>query len=556
MKKFHFAIMALLVMSLSTGVFAQENSREKGLEAITKEAVQGQLQFLASDWTQGRATGMPGEYLAADYIASMFKIYGLQPGGDVVETKISFREEMEGKKPEKYRIYFQNIDFVEYSNGANNEFSISSGPGAPTYYFNYKTDYWVRSSDVGIEINAPVVFAGYGYVNKEHGYDDFKGVDVKNKIILCLSGYPGYSDTTSKAYKAFTKRDDREPWRRQQDNKDRIAREKGALAIIEVDPTSDPTEDWADNLPFRYNTRMYEGDKAPSTFYDARMKIPGDTVPYDPTTIYISKRVLNEIVNGTGINIGQFAEEVKNTLKPASKEIPGKKIHIKTTVNSRIVKVRNVIGMIPGKDTNNFVVIGGHYDHLGTYNGIVWNGADDNASGTVGVMTIAKAFMASGIKPEKTIIFCAWTGEEKGLLGSTYFVDHLPVPAKNVSMYLNYDMISRDDADDTLGIKCRLMYTEGYKSFENNTKKYNENYNYGLDITYRASSRPGGGSDHTPFARKGIPIIYYMAGFPVQYHQADDHVELVNWDKIVKIIKLGYLNVWDAVNGEVKKEGE
>src|SRR4030043_844111 len=110
MKKFHFAIMAILVMSISTVVFAQENPREKGFEAITKEAVQGQLQFLASDWTQGRATGMPGEYLAADYIASMFKIYGFEPGGGVVETKISWREEMEGKKPEKYRIFFQNID--------------------------------------------------------------------------------------------------------------------------------------------------------------------------------------------------------------------------------------------------------------------------------------------------------------------------------------------------------------------------------------------------------------------------------------------------------------
>jgi len=98
------------------------------------------------------------------------------------------------------------------------------------------------------------------------------------------------------------------------------------------------------------------------------------------------------------------------------------------------------------------------------------------------------------------------------------------------------------------------MYTEGHKSFEDNTKKYNEDYNYGLDITFRASSRPGGGSDHTPFARKQIPIIYYMAGFPVEYHQADDHVELVNFDKMVKIIKLGYLNVWDAVNGEVKKD--
>ncbi len=548
MKKSSFAMGLLILASLTAVIFAQENPRDKGLEAITKEAVQGQLQFLASDWTQGRATGTAGEYMAADYIASMFKIYGLQPGGALKEKEISRRERFEGKKPEKYRTYFQDIDFIEYSTGDDNELSISSGPGMPEYFFNYKTDYEVESSDVGIEVDAPVVFVGYGYVNKEKGYDDFRGVDVKNKIILCLSGYPGSADTTSKAYKAFTNKDDREPFRRPE-RKDRFAREKGALAIIEVDPSSDPAEDWAANLPFRYNNRMYEGDKAPSTFYNSEMEIPGDTIPDDLPTINVSKRVLTELLKGTDINLAKFADDVKNSLKPAPKEITGKQVHLKTTVKSRIVQVRNVIGLIPGKDTSKYVVIGGHYDHLGSYNGIIWNGADDNASGTVGMMTIAKAFLASGIKPEKNILFCAWTGEEKGLLGSTYFVDHLPVPPENVTMYLNYDMISRDDADDTLGIKCRLMYTEGYKYFEDNTRKYNEDNAYGLDITYRASARPGGGSDHTPFARKKIPIIYFMAGFPPQYHEADDHVELVNFDKMVKIIKLGYLNVWDAAVG-------
>jgi len=553
MKSFNFTFLLFFLMIFAARVKAQENPREKGLEAITKEAVQGQLEFLASDWTQGRETGKQGELIAADFIASIFKIYGLLPAGDVEETEISHREETEGKKPEKFQTYFQKINFVEYSDGGNNEFSLSSG--ANTYNFNHKTDFQLRTSDIGLEINAPVVFTGYGYVNKEKGYDDFKGVDVKNKIILCLSGYPGYNDTTSNAYIAFTEKDEEGPGpRRMTDDKEKYAKEKGALAIIEVDPEWDPTRNWEANVPFHYNTRMYEGDQPLRSMYSSRMKIPGDTLSDDLTTIYISPRVLNELTNGTDINITRFAEEVKNNLKPASKEIPGKKVHIKTSVNSRIVQAQNVIGRIPGKDTNNFVVIGAHYDHLGTYDGYIWNGADDNASGTVGMMTIAKAFMASGVKPDKTILFCAWTGEERGLLGSRYFVDHLPVPPERVSMYLNYDMISRDDSDDTLGIQIRFMYTEGYNSFEDNTRKFNEENNFGLDITFRSSARPRGGSDHTHFARKGIPIIYYMAGFPTQYHQADDHVELVNWDKMVKIIKLGYLNVWDAVYGEVRKE--
>ena len=553
MKAAFFIICVFCLLFSGITMIAQDDPVSKGLDAITKEAVQGQLEFLASDWTQGRGTGTTGIYMAADYIASIFKIYGLQPGGDEEWTSVSRQERMTGKRPERYCTFYQNIDFIEYSDGGNHEFSLSAASGASKYNFKHKTDFQVRPSDVGTEIEAPVVFVGYGYVNKDHSYDDFKGVDVRNKVILCLNGYPGYSDTTSKAYRIFNKEEEISI-RRLQSEKNRIAKEKGAVAIIEVDPGSNPAVDWADNLPFRYNTRMYEGEKPLGSYYNTRMKIPGDTLADDLTTIYISARVLNELTNGSGINISQFAGQVKNTLKPAPKEIPGKRVHIKTTVNSRIVKARNVIGILPGKDTANIIVIGGHYDHLGMHDGYIWNGADDNASGTVGVMTIAKAFIATGVKPEKTVVFAAWTGEEKGLLGSTYFADHLPVAKENVIMYLNYDMISRDNSDDTLGIRCSMTYTSGYKSFEENTNDYNTKYGYGLDISFRSQTRPRGGSDHTPFAQKDIPIIYFMAGFPPEYHQPDDHIELINWDKMVKIIKLGFLNTWEVANGELKKE--
>ena len=551
MKHALFSLCFLCILFTGIKVVAQDDPVSKGLDAITKEAVEGQLEFLASDWTQGRETGTPGIYMAADYIASIFKIYGLQPGGDEAWTSVSRQERMAGKRPERFRTYFQNIDFIEYSDGGNHEFSLSSVSGASKYNFKHQTDFQVRPSDVGIEVNAPIVFVGYGYVNKEHAYDDYKGIDVNNKIILCLSGYPGYSDTTSKAYRIFNKDEEISVYRLSRD-KSRIAKEKGAVAMIEVNPEYDPMSNWADNIPFRYNTRMYEGDK-PLTPYRTRMIIPGDTLSDNLTTISVSKRVLTELLDGSGINIVQFAEQVKNTLKPAPKDIPGKKAYLKINVNSRVVKVRNVIGIVPGKDTSSIIVIGGHYDHLGMQEGFIWNGADDNASGTVGVMTIAKAFLATGVKPEKTVVFAAWTGEEKGLLGSSYFVDHLPVPKENVIMYLNYDMISRDNSDDTLGVKCSLTYTSGYKSFEENTKKYNEDHQFGLDISFRSRPRPSGGSDHTPFTQKDIPIIYFMAGFPEEYHQADDHVGLVNWDKMVKIIKLGFLNTWEVANGELIK---
>jgi len=546
-------ILPLSVVILLAGFIAnshgQADAVQAGLDAITKEAVQGQLEFLASDWTEGRNTGQKGAYLAADYIASMFKVYGLEPGGDVDSTTISRWEMMQGIRPVTFPTYFQNINMIQYEPGEDNELSLQVGE--KTYYFNHETDFEVEASDISTEVEAPVVFVGYGYVNDDAGYNDFKGVDVKDKIILRLYGYPGYYDVTCEAYKKINE-NRRVSLRRLSRSKNNIAREKGALAIIEVNLEKDETYEWISNTPFRYNTRLYEGDEEPNP-YTFRMKLPEDTISSNPPRITVSKRVMTEITKSSGLNLKEFAEKVKTTVKPASKEIAAK-VRIKTSVNSKIVKARNVIGVIPGKDPDNIIVLGAHYDHLGIQDGYIWNGADDNASGTVGVMTIAKAIMAAGVQPEYTIVFCAWTGEEKGLLGSTYFVDHPYKPVENIKLYMNYDMISRDSPNDEEGNKIRMEYTKGYSGLEENVINNNEKYEMGLDISFQSSVRPRGGSDHTPFAQKDIPIFYFMAGFPREYHEADDHVSLVNWDKMVKIIKLGYLNIWKYSNNELMKE--
>ncbi len=544
-------IIFLITFTLLTfhSSYAQD-AKDRGLEAITKQAVQGQLEFLASDWTEGRHTGRPGAYMAADYIASLFQVYGLQPAGDMEWNSVSRAERMMGKRPTQYRTYFQNFDLIEYKPGEDHEFSLidNSDNGKKTTNFAYKTDFSVWSSDVAVDMEMPVVFAGYGFTDEKTGYDDFKGVDVEGKIILIMSRYPGHNDTTSKAYQAFKPADRRSNWMRRRARIERFS-ELGVAAIIEVDPDRDVTSAWVDNLPFRYNSRNYEGDEPRASYYETRMKLPGEKLDQDQTSVAISDRVLNELLKNTGIDLEAFAEDVKNSLKPASKELAGKRVRIKTSVDSRLIKVRNVLGVLPGKDTSEIIVVGGHYDHLGKHDGWIWNGADDNASGTVGVMTLAKAFMAAGEKPEKTIVFAAWTGEEKGLLGSEYFADH-PYDDAKMILNLNYDMISRDNKDDKEGVKCSMVYTKKYAVLEDLTNKHNDEYGLGLEVDYRPADRPQGGSDHTPFAQKDVPVFYFMAGFPPEYHQPDDHTSLVNWDKMVNIIKVGYLNIWELANTE------
>ncbi len=527
-----------------------QDAKDVGLQAITKQAVQGQLEFLASDWTEGRHTGRPGAYMAADYIASLFKVYGLEPGGDTKWNYPSRAERMVGKRPVEYRSYFQSFDLIEYKPGKDHQFSLinTSEEGTRAINLAYQTDFSVRTSDVAMDIEMPVVFAGYGFSDEKSGYDDFKGVDVEGKVILILSGFPGQNDTTSKAYKAFKPADRSSSRMRYRARNEKYAK-LGVAAIIEVNPGSNVTRSWADNIPFRYNTGDYEGDVPRASFNEYRMKRPGDELASDPTRITISDRVLNELLKDSGVDLDAFAEDVKNSLNPASKEISGKKVRIKTSVESRMIKVRNVIGVIPGKDTSEIIVIGGHYDHLGKHDGWIWNGADDNASGTVGVMTLAKACMATGQKPEKTIVFAAWTGEEKGLIGSRYFTDH-PYDDARMILNLNYDMISRDSKDDSLGVKCSMNYTKKFSILKEVTDKHNDEYDLGLEISYRPSERPSGGSDHTPFAQKDVPVFYFMAGFPPEYHQPGDHTSRVNWDKMVNIIKIGYLNIWELANSE------
>ncbi len=547
-----------VLAGLATPQFAQNSSRDKGLTAITKEAIQGQLEFLASDWTEGREAGTKGEYMASDYIASMFKLYGLLPGGDAEQARSAGRGQRPtagggapAPRPEPKRTYFQSFNLVETTPGPTQELSVISktGNGSRSVDFDYQTDFSINTPpQVGVEAEVPVVFVGYGLVDEKNGYDDFKGIDLKGKFVIKLTGYPGSKFPESKTAEKFkpvvpafdpaaprqfrTGGFSQFPW----------AAERGAIGVIEYRPGNDPTTQWAANVPFRFNSETYEGD-VPQNRTRKSMSIMKDKITAGVMSLQVTERVINEIINGLEIDFAAIEKQIAETGKPASRELTGKFIRIKTTVDSRIVKVRNVVGVLEGKNTEEIIVIGGHYDHMGKQDGFIFNGADDNASGTVGVMTIAKAMIASGVKPEKTLVFCAWTAEEKGLLGSNYFVDH-PYKEK-VLCNLNFDMISRNSPGEHQDSAITMNYSNKFPVSKDLVEKFNKDYNIGAILTLRGSDKPGGGSDHAPFANKDIPIYYFMAGMPAEYHKFNDHLELVNWDKMLKIVKLGYLSIYE-----------
>jgi len=325
------------------------------------------------------------------------------------------------------------------------------------------------------------------------------------------------------------------------------AARQGAVAVIQVRPGEDPTGEWIANPVYPYKGRFFESDTPPSA--GKRLTIPGDSLKEALPVFTVTSRVVGQLLDGTGVDIALFEKLAAEKMTPASLLLPGKFVRFRTTVDSKIIRSRNVLGCIEGEKKNEVVVVGAHYDHVGKSNGWVFNGADDNASGTVGVMSIARAVAATGKKPEKTIVFAAWSGEEKGLLGSRYFVDHLPDSVK-VAVYLNYDMISRNEEGDTKGNKADMTYTEAFPGLKELTTKNIKDNNIDLNLTYTASKTPGGGSDHAPFAAVGIPIFYFMAAMHPDYHLPSDEISKINWDKTTNIIKTGFLNIWELANDD------
>jgi Zn-dependent M28 family amino/carboxypeptidase len=275
----------------------------------------------------------------------------------------------------------------------------------------------------------------------------------------------------------------------------------------------------------------------------------------------------NFLLQGTGQAIDDLKKKIETTYKPASMDVPGAKMTITMTVKTELVRALNVLGVIEGSDPklkDEYFVVGAHCDHLGRWEDYIYNGADDNGSGSVGVLNIAKAMAASPVKPKRSIVFALWTGEEEGLLGSRYYVENPVFPLEKTVGYLNFDMISRPYDTDTLVRGLRMFNVPGAEEIVKKVRAPSfvtvnltegtpftdiarEMNNYvGLDLAFRpnALGEGSGGSDQASFAAVKKPFIYYMAAMTSDYHQTSDSVEKVSGDLIAKISQHGFLTVF------------
>ncbi|MCB2197592.1 MAG: M20/M25/M40 family metallo-hydrolase [Bacteroidetes bacterium] len=543
MKKITHLLTFAIFFVLSLAVYSQEGPVEKGLKAINKKSVKAQLEFLASDWMEGRATGTQGEFLAGDYLASMLQFMNIDPAGDEAWTDVSREDRRKGIRPEKYTSYFQNYYLTKHLE-SESKLSIINEETQQTITFNEQTDFSIADYPMNINISSPIVFVGYGFQDEESGYDDFKGINVKNKIILRLFGHPGHLDTTSVGYKKFHQETRYFNYYLEQD-KNTIALEKGAIGVINI-YQSDIRKYWAKENDFLDKSA---NETPKPSLYDHKIELVSTETPEKLLNIYASNQFIKKILDQQNITLENFEKQVANSLKSQSKELKDIKINIDYNTNTELIHTRNILGIIEGENPNEIVVIGAHYDHVGMNDGFIWNGADDNASGTVGVWMLAKAFKASGIKPKKTIVFAAWSGEELGLYGSEYFTNHpYGEDVNKIKFYLNFDMISKAYEEDSLKNRIEMIYTDNELQIDELTKQHLTEYNLNLDVNYTPAKFGHNQSDHASFKDKNIPVMYFCAGYPSTLHTPKDETSDIRWNKMVEIIQLSYLNLWKIIN--------
>ncbi|MBN1272869.1 MAG: M20/M25/M40 family metallo-hydrolase [Candidatus Aminicenantes bacterium] len=545
-----------------------------GLESITAEDAVAYLKFLTSDLLEGRDTASPGFYIAAHYTASMFELWGIKPAGDIERPQMSryFMRRDSSPRPTGKRTYFQNIPMIEILGNEGSAYAeYQKGRMKQTKSFNQDTDYTYYASE-SRSLSAPVVFVGYGIQEPSLKLDEYKGLDVKDKFIMMLSETPGKDDPESPFNKGELKEKyypQRRRMRRSSSPKTELAMEQGALAILLVENSPENNGD----VPQRTINRSAINDERPiipghfrriSLYERGNISRSWERIP----TITISRAMADDLLGFNGLDITSLKNNIEKDLKSQSRVLEGVTLNIKNKAETKLVNSMNVLGIIEGSDPElkkEAIVIGGHLDHLGRRGDYIYNGADDNGSGSVGVMEIAEAFAKNPIKPKRSIIFALWTGEEKGLLGSRYYVTHPFI--EKTAVNLNLDMISRTYEKERMAMMARrwgiqmskevldkidadryvsLSYDAHTPQIEQIIRKNNDYV--GLHIHISASKEASGGSDHAPFATQNIPWAFFIAAMTEDYHQPSDTVEKINAKLMERIIRMTYLTAFELAD--------
>ncbi len=523
-KQIVYTSMALL---LGFGACAQNKTAIQFSQSISKDNAYKHLSVLASDEYEGRETGKKGAWMAADYIRTQFKNLGLTAP-------------VNGS-------YFQPVGMATYSLSQ----TVLTINGTPMESLK---DFVIQPNNVtlkGFTFNASeVLFAGYG-LNKGD-YNDYAGQQVSGKVVMIFAA----GDPTQKgAAPAATDRTAMRKAMAERQAKISYLMDNGAAGIIVVDPT-------LDNITPEMKARLAGSDqvvllKAANVERMQNQK--------SPNVVSVNTATANQILKASGSTVEALQQQITAAGKPASKMV---KVDVSASAMKQENKVRaeNVLGYLEGSDPklkSEVLVVSAHYDHEGmTTSGTdkVFNGADDDGSGTTGVIMMAEAFAKAkkaGKGPKRSILFLAVVGEEKGLLGSDWYSENPIFPLKNTIANLNIDMIGRTGTEyQTKADSTNYIYVIGSDKLSTELRQISEatNKTYTkLHLDYKFddpndTERIYYRSDHYDFAKHGIPIIFYFNGVHEDYHKPSDEIGKINFPLLAKRAQLAYYTAWELAN--------
>jgi Zn-dependent M28 family amino/carboxypeptidase len=503
-------------------------SAQKAMNAIDAEKIRATVKYLSDDALQGRGTGQKGGDMAADWIAVQFKSYGLLPAGD------------EGT-------YFQQVNFFGVTTDARHTRFAFVPKSGPEMVLKFADDYVAtdQTHSQKSEIDAPIVFVGYGINAPEYNWDDYKGADLKGKVLLMLVNEPPSDDPNFFKGRALT-------YYGRWTYKYEEAARRGAVGVVLVHKTEMASYGWeVVRNSWGGETSLLQDDK------DPKLKSAG----------WIQLGVARKLAQAAGMDLDKMLHDANSrSFKPV--ELP---VRMKETLVSQVrpFASRNVLAQVKGSDakaSQQAILYTAHYDHLGIHadepGDNIYNGAADNATGCGILLELARVFAAADEKPRRTIIFASVTAEEQGLLGSKYLGQHPPIPAHNISLNLNYDDVQ------PLGEPQQLVVSGAERT---STYPLVQKVAGEFALAIQPDNHPEAGhyyrSDHFSLARVGVPAFSVNEGalfkghdlawgeekqrdyVAHRYHQPSDEYRAdMDFSADAKLAKFGLVLGWEAAN--------
>jgi hypothetical protein len=535
----NIALRAPLLCTLLCVSLSAQQDKAPFNESIRVADLKADLFFLAGDGFKGRLVGTPENALAAEFVRSRFERAGLKAGAP-------------GNS------FVQPVNLMIATLGRENLLEIASSDGT-TMRLRPEQDFYPQRFSASAHVRAPLSYAGFGISSPSLSYDDYGGDRVKGRVVLILEHEPGERDPQS-PFDGVVTAESAVPIK-----KALAAQAHGAVGVLFVsDVHNHPGV-----LNFEAQARAFWPEQPPRVdrftlaSWADRLHIP---------VAQVSPALAEMLVRGSGRALADLsrAAETARGFEPIA--LDGVEIALTTSVDRHVVPDRNVLGFIEGSDPalkNEVVIVSAHYDHEGQDGALIFNGADDDGSGTVALIEIAEAYglaAQAGQRPRRTVLFACWGSEERGpLLGSWAYTESPTWPLAKTVAVLNMDMIGRNEEVPVGGgQKFNGLEVQTAESNRNavNILGYTRtpdlsavvervNKGYGLDLKLRYDNSASNllrRSDQWPFLQNGVPALWFHSGLHPDYHTQFDRPEKINYEKMERIARLVHHSSWVLAN--------